>query len=243
MKQKGLAAILIIIAVTAVLTAVVYLGYRWLHSLSSAFVARTATNIVNKINERAESSNSAEIVDWKTYTNTELGYSFKYPPRSDFSPETVYNHNASEDEKMAGANIIARAELITNNSCVDEDEFANYNNLRKASQTAECNLPGVRTTIGKLNLPVVDEQQTKVNELLQYSFYLEGYNPKKGYSTKMGPFYAFFFPKPIKKDRNGISTVYYGVYLTPNPIDQYGPIDPERMKLFNQILSTFKFTK
>lgn len=77
MKQKGFTPILIVllVAVLGIVGYFIYTNYSNSQSKTEPVVTQT-----NPIPTPAESTTSTEMANWKTYTNTYLGYSLKYPP-------------------------------------------------------------------------------------------------------------------------------------------------------------------
>jgi hypothetical protein len=183
-----------------------------------------------------------ETANWKTYTNNKFGYSFKYPPILSVSNcpnyqcgEIIFYPKSPNKLEINVDNRLVMINLIGGKYCQDENKFKDYTNFKRASQQAQCSIPGVHNVDDSI-LPVTDEQTTNVSGgLSQYSFYLQGRQ-----NFKIGPFYAFFFSKPITETNiNNDLVTYYGAYWTPN---QDKPLTPDKMSTLDQILSTFKFT-
>lgn len=241
MKQLGFIPILIILLITAGLFGAYYLE----KTNKPQSVQQTHQQVTQPTPTASvsESTSSGEIANWKTYTNSKFGYSFQYPPTLSVSNcpsydcgEIIYYPKAPGKVGIDEDNSLADIALIGGKYCQYENKFKDSTNPKRASLQAQCDLPGVATANDPI-LPVVDEQTTNTpNGLSQYSFYLQGYK-----NPKIGPFYVFFFPKPIALTNiNNDLVYYYGIYWTPNPLK---PIIPDQMLLFNQILSTFKFTQ
>lgn len=93
-KQKGLAPILIVI-----LIALVVGGY-FIYQKQLKPVVQPTTPAVSP---NKESTNSAEIVNWRTYTDMQFNYSIKYPSTADI---INYPTKASETPDLLGALLI-----------------------------------------------------------------------------------------------------------------------------------------
>lgn len=80
MTEKGFAPIIIILIIVVVVAASFYIG------LSTGKKIGIAEQLVDTVNDTPQSTNSSsspsmadETTNWKTYTNTELGFSVRYP--------------------------------------------------------------------------------------------------------------------------------------------------------------------
>lgn len=203
------------------------------------------TNTINEPSSTVQTTPTPidETANWKTYTNSKFGYSFQYPPTLSVSNcpsndcgEILYYPKAPGKVEIDEDNTLVDISLIGGKYCQYENKFKDGANPKRASLQAQCDLPGV-SQAGDPILPVIDEQTTNTSSgLSQYSFYLQGYQ-----NNKIGPFYAFFLSKPVAEmNINKDLATYYGVYWTPN---RFKPLTSDKMSVFDQILSTFKFTR
>lgn len=84
MKQKGLIPIVIIL-----LIAILVVGGYLIYKLPRTGVTPSTpqpTQLTSVLIPKNESTNSAEITNWKTYTNNTYKYSFKYPETWQIEP-------------------------------------------------------------------------------------------------------------------------------------------------------------
>ncbi len=238
--QRGQAGVLIIVGILVV---VVIVGGAYFLGMSrnTSPVPQPAPQIVKpQPTPASESTSSAETANWKTYTNNIFKYSFQYPPTLAVSNcpsydcgEIIYYPKAPGKTEIDENNSLGHTQLIGGRYCYDE-KFKSSTNSTRASLQAQCDLPGVQGANDPI-LPVVDEQIVNASSgLSQYSFYLQEYK-----NSKLGSFHAFFFTKPITETNiNKEVVTYYGIYWTANPLKS---LTTDKISLFNQILSTFKF--
>lgn len=91
-KQKGLAPILIVLLIAAVIGG--YLLYSGKINLNQTTQPSPTTNV------SPAPTGDAETANWKTYTNTKYKYSFKYPSHYNFLDAELMSQSTTNDEFM-----------------------------------------------------------------------------------------------------------------------------------------------
>lgn len=200
MNQKGIAPIILLLAIATLVLAIG--GYYWITSQPAKSIpqATTQTSPITYATSNIDTSN------WKTYTNTKYGFSFKYPPTLEF--------NSSHDTfslKTKSAEIIS-ASITTNQKAFISDMLYEpcdkvLSDSYKGNSTICIDYPKDRDTkLGTVS--------AKRFEYIEIGYGGGGANIIQ---TTQVPFLQLKLGFAIDSDGNGV-------------------------EIFNQILSTFKFT-
>lgn len=220
MNQKGFTPIIIILGIVLILGivgGVYYFGKNFVKvPVSKPQVLVSSTPQPTQINETAS---------WKTYTNNQYGYSIKYPSEANMSIDT-YGGGYMTGGNMHRFNFIFPEELVgqnnRNNFVIEiEDNRLNLNtkevidNYVERIKNYKDVVGGTKIIIESLNKSLRPYTNNEINGLIgSYGWWT--FHPVL-VEAKNGKIYTFYMPES-------------GRY--PND---------DTLKLFDQILSTFKF--
>lgn len=133
--QKGFTPILIVLLIVVVVGgAVYYLGM----SRNSVPVTQPTPQTANsQPTQVTESTSSADITNWKTYTNTSVGYSIKHPPQLQIkefkdstnnmiSTVTFLREGIKEEDQLQGFTVYYRIGIDWNESDLADATINGY---------------------------------------------------------------------------------------------------------------------
>lgn len=206
--QKGVAPILIVILV-ALLGIGGYFAYTSLRGSGEAGnVAISPSNTPQPSPSTTESTGSAEIANWKTYTNAKYSYTLKYPPEW-----RILTKGLSDESTSPFPIINSPCELSTESVCSQvsvsmNEEFREPNSISNKTNTKLDNEDAIAFEVSQPN----------VNEsgMLLYAISVDHNNNK----------YTLTYSE-TQKDGHFITNMN----------------NWKNKKIFDQILSTFKFTQ
>ncbi len=208
--QKGNIALLVIILVAVVA------GYWFTINYSNK---RTETTPVasqtNPTPKPVESTSSADMANWKTYTNTKIGFQIQYPSNWEYSEVKagdplhlyLYPKHTGEMKSRDPNEALSPVELVIINN----------------SSPLPC--------LAKDNKSCLE---LKVDGVSAKKYSLENYHEVVTFKNKKGD--LFFELMTPKFDKETFATESYKQYYS-----FYNLPEKERKNIFDQILSTFKF--
>lgn len=172
-----------------------------------------------------------ETVNWKTYTNKKYGFSFNYPPNLTLSPEKEFQHGLSIDLFYNGWPAPPSSPPRMNILLDVTKEYAQQQltDINTILSTKQLSIKGS----GIYNYLLLSTNEVHGQSL--YSFSEEWNNTPGALPPAGGPLSKLVALGVI----NGMSYNIYYLYDDPSKKE----IISQDQKIFNQIISTFKFTQ
>ncbi len=227
MSQKGFAPILILIIIAVLIGG--YLIYQNSQNQSKTIPLPTP-QLTSTPTATPESTNSAETTNWKTYTNTDYGFSFQYP-------SSLYLFDCSKD-------FYEVKPLYVHLSDNAKDDC----NTTYKAFLSSINVSVVKNFDKNKDYPIV-----KLNNRTEKTMNIGGKSAIQiiGTYEEVGDQGEKLSSQPIRtinstvisyKENVSIKITYQRISSVKNN-DQGFSVKPDTTGIFDQILSTFKFTQ